>query len=141
MKFRKPYDPPKRVPTVISSNSRTQQHFKKECDINFIMAKYQKTGLLEHVNTYQGDYADLADAPDYLSAMQKINEANHAFSTLPSSLRKRFENNPHNFLNFVMDENNYEECVEMGLMVPKPTPSSPTDVPPVADTEPPAPVE
>ena len=39
--------------------SLTKQSFKDECNINNIMSKYMKDGLIGHVNKHQGRYDDL----------------------------------------------------------------------------------
>ena len=35
---------------------RTRQSMRDECDINAIMRKYIKTGAIDHVNKYSGEY-------------------------------------------------------------------------------------
>jgi len=136
-KFKKPYDAPVRSQITTGESPHVQQHFKRECDINNIMKKYQKTGLLDHVSQFQGDYTDLTDVPTYQDALNKVITANQAFSTLPSSVRKRFQNDPAAFLTFVSDENNREEMEQMGLIPP---PSLPDPDPLPADPPPPEPV-
>ena len=143
MKFKKAYERV-RKPFSTSGPSLTHQSFKRECDINTIMAKYQKTGLVDHVANHQGDYSDLTDVPTYHDAMNKIISANQSFSTLPSSIRKKFSNDPAEFLDFVSNPENIEEMQKMGLIPESPiepiTSPSPPDVPPVADTPPSEPV-
>ena len=53
--------------------------------------------------------------------IHKLREADSAFAQVPSDIRKRFENDPAKFFNFVTDSNNYEELKQMGL-VRKPEP-------------------
>jgi len=134
--FKKAYDKPKRLTISTTGPSMTKQSFKRECDINHIMAKYQKTGLVDHVSHHQGDYSDLTDVPTYHDAMNKIIAANQSFATLPSSIRKKFSNDPAEFLDFVSNPANVPEMQQMGLLPPSPTESLP-----VEDTPPPAPVE
>lgn len=95
--------------------SMTKQEFKKECDINNIMARYLKTGIIDHVNQYQGDYSDLGEPVDFQTAQQILIEAQAAFASLPSKIRKRFDNSPNEFLEFVHDPKNHEEGVALGL--------------------------
>lgn len=106
-----------RVPVVLEfpDQGMTQQSFKAECDINTIMARYQKTGLLEHVSRYQGRYEDVAESMDYQSALNVVMAAEEAFASLPSSIRARFENDPGQFLAFVEDPGNEDEMVDLGL--------------------------
>lgn len=95
--------------------SMAKQSFRDECDINNIMKKYEKTGLLDHVNQYQGQYADLTGIVDYHTALNQVIAAEEAFMTLPAGIRSRFDNDPGNFLAFVDDPNNEEEMIKMGL--------------------------
>jgi len=134
--FKKAYDKPKRVTTSTPGPSMAKQQFKRECDINHIMAKYQKTGLIDHVSTHQGNYSDLTDVPTYHDAMNKIIAANKSFASLPSSIRKKFSNDPAEFLDFVSNPANVPEMQQMGLIPPPPPDDSP-----VEDPEPPVPVE
>jgi phage internal scaffolding protein len=120
MEFVSAYGPKLKVELDCGSESMTQQSFKQECDINYILRKARKTGLIEHVNTYQGDYSDVSNVPTYQEAMQVLHDADHAFSTLPSDIRKRFSNNPQEFLDFVHDPVNLDEMKDMGLMKPSP---------------------
>lgn len=97
----------------------TKQSFKDECDINNILKKYQKTGLLDHVNKYQGDYGDYIDAPSYQEAQNRILDAQYMFMSLPATVREKFKNDPGMFLDFVHDPKNEDAMVEMGLAKPK----------------------
>lgn len=111
---------------VCLGESKTKQSFKKECDINVIMAKYQKTGALSHVNQFAGDY-DFAPAISYLEAHALIEQADEMFVALPSTLRNKFDNDPSKFLAFVQDEGNSDEMRELGLLKvdEKPVPAEP----------------
>jgi len=141
MAFKKPYDGKRyRVPKVIEGESMTKQSFKKECDINHLLRNYRKTGMIEHLARFNGDYSDLTDVPTYHEAMNKIIAADEAFSLLSSDIRKRFSNDPGEFLAFVSDESNLEEMYDLGLANrpdPAPAPPEPVpDVPPVGDSPP-----
>ena len=98
--------------------SMTQQQFKDECDINKIMDRYLKTGVLSdpldrRVTPKYGDYAEIGD---YMDHMNKVVEANEMFEALPASIRKRFNNNPADLIEFVMDANNRAEAELLGLV-------------------------
>lgn len=114
-KIRSAYSPHSRTGFACQGETRTKQCFQKECDINFILAKYQKTGLIDHVSRFGGDYSDLTDNVDYHTALNITLDANDAFSSLPSSIRKRFNNSPEAFLDFVSDPNNASELISLGL--------------------------
>lgn len=80
--------------------SMTQQHMKEAVDINNILAKYQRTGVLEHVSKYEAQYIDCPSA-DYIEALGRIARADEMFADLPSSVREYFANDTANFLAFV----------------------------------------
>lgn len=118
LKIRKPYDPSLSVKASIRGTSRTKQAMSKECDINNIMARYAKTGLLTHTNRYAGQYADLGTATDLHEAHNVIIAADAAFSSLPAAVRTRFDNDPEKFLEFVQNPDNLDEINSLGLGVP-----------------------
>lgn len=89
-----------------------------ECDINQIMNRFEKTGILEHVNTHQGKYGNFLEISDYQTALNHVISAQDSFMSLPSQLRARFENDPGQFLSFVNNPDNIEEMQKMGL-IPK----------------------
>ena len=109
----------RRVKKEVGEKSLTKQEFRDQCDVNRIMDKYQKTGLLDHVSRYQGQYGDFADAPDYHTALNKMYEADAMFMTVPSSIREMFNNDAGEFLEFVMDPANEAEMREIGLLPKK----------------------
>ena len=94
--------------------SRTKQAHAKEADINYIMRKYLKTGLIEHSRKHQPDYG-FATSEDFHTSMNIITKANSMFEELPSQIRAKFENKPEQFLDFVNNEKNVPEMVELGL--------------------------
>ncbi|AXL14640.1 internal scaffolding protein [Microviridae sp.] len=105
-----------RVQFATTGPSLTHQSMKDECDINRIMLKWQKTGVIDHAKTFQGQYADFTQVTgDYQEHMNAVIEANDMFLTLPATVRKKFDNDPGQFLEFVNDPDNLEDMVELGL--------------------------
>jgi len=127
MLIRTAYGEALRVQKDPGGPSRTKQSFKDECDINHIMAKYEKTRLIEHVNRFAGDYGDYLDVQDYHTSVNQVLAAQEAFNSLPARIRSRFGNDPAAFLDFIGDESNRDEAREMGLLKPLPTPSDASD--------------
>lgn len=115
--------------------SRTKQSQAEESEINNIMARYEKTGIIEHVKDYAG-YADMPGGLDYHTAMQLTIEAQIAFDNLPAKTRKEFDNDPFKFLEFVEDPDNVERMAELGLINPEEAPLEAN--PPAAAEDPPA---
>lgn len=120
MKFRTRYDPGDNHQYGYSSDkpTMTKQSFKDECDINNIINRYNKTGLVDHVMKGEGKYGDFQDAEDYLQSCQKVIEAQEAFQALPSHVRLSFQNDPYKFLVFALDPSNSGSLVKMGLATP-----------------------
>lgn len=116
-----------RVQKVFVGSSLAKQAFKKECDINAIMARYEKNGLISHVNRFQGQYGDFTDPPGYQDALNKVISAQDMFMTLPAKVRARFGNDPGEFLEFVQDPRNSDELVKLGL-AKYPEPEKPMEV-------------
>lgn len=117
-----------RVTFETTGPSRAKQSFKDECDINGIMRRFEKTGLLEHANEYAGSYGDFTDVPqDYQAAINQVMAAEQMFMTVPAKIRARFANDPGQFLAFVGDPANGDELVRMGLADPRPAPDAPKD--------------
>lgn len=105
-----------RVIAKVPEDSKAQQHMADECDINKIMEKYEKTGLVTHVNRFQGDYSDYLDTPEDLhDAMNRVIEAENMFMTLPAKVRARYDNDPAKFLDFV-DKADDKALNEAGLL-------------------------
>lgn len=109
------YSPKLRVQLVCREGSgRTRQSFKDECDINNIMSRFQRTGVLDFVNRREPQYVDCTGL-DYQRAQDLVLQAKAMFAELPSSLRSRFENDPARFLDFCQDPENQDELVKLGL--------------------------
>lgn len=107
-----------RVSFTCTGESRTKQAFKDECDINKIMAKWHKTGLVEHLARNPPTFGDFTQATDFQSACNLVLDAEHQFAQLPAAIRDRMDNDPQIFVDFMNDETNLEEAQELGL-IPK----------------------
>jgi phage internal scaffolding protein len=105
-----------KVSTKVEGPSMAQQNMKDKTDINLIMKKYQKTGLIQHVAQGNADYGDFSDVQSYDAALNQVMEAQEAFMTLSADLRARFGNSPGQMLAFLGDASNLEEAIELGLV-------------------------
>lgn len=102
--------------------SLTQQQFKEEADINTIVDRFLKSGVLPTaVNMPQ--YVDYEGVFDFQSAMNVVRKADENFMRLDAKVRARFNNSPQAFLEFFANPENAEEAVRLGLAIPK-APSS-----------------
>lgn len=105
--------------------SLTRQEFADECDINNIMARYENSGMLSHLQAPNREpmYVDAWEIPDFRSAMDMMNVANAAFMSLPASVRREFDNDPALFVEFVENRHSDEKATaklkEWGLLAPE----------------------
>lgn len=101
--------------------SRTKQEFADECDVNKLMKRYERTGLLPQYNLdRQAQYLDLTEIPDFHTAMQMLVEADHAFMRLPANVRREFDNSASDFVEFAQKPENIGKLREWGLAPPLP---------------------
>lgn len=117
IQFRHSYSPQLRKQIQFNGQGRTKQEFKDESDINNIMARYMRTGLLDNVTSKLPQYADL-DGQTFNDAMQIVAESKSLFEELPSKIRNEFENDPAKFLDFCHNPENRPRMAEMGLLRP-----------------------
>lgn len=110
-----------RVQTYFTKPSRTKTEFKRDSDINTIMDRFKKTGVLP-VNTRNPVYMDTTQVPNLQQAMHVMIEAEKAFIGLPAKVRKEFDNNPLAFVEFATKPENIDKLREWGLAAPPPEP-------------------
>lgn len=106
-----------RVQLFCNDASRTQQNFKDQVDINLIMKRWLKTGVMPVSDVSGLYYGDFTGDNDYMSLSNKLIRAEESFMNLPAQVRKRFDNNPAELLAFVSDKANLEEAISLGLVV------------------------
>ena len=137
--IRSRYSPRVRVQFDFFEPSRTQQHFKDECDIDRILKKYSQTGFLVDPLVPRRDplFGDFSESMSFMEAQTRIARVREAFDSLPSQIRDRFANDPYRLLAWCEDPANAEEAVKLGLL-PE---SKPVDPQPSAPAEPAKPVE
>ena len=127
-KVRHPMDPTRvRVQLDASTPVMTKQSEKNKTDINKIIQKFVKAGGIPPLplDTQFGFAPELT----FHDAMNAIRNADEYFSALPSEARKRFGNDPGQFLDFVNDPANIDELSDMGLIdLPESPEPSPTPV-------------
>lgn len=117
---------------------RTKQSESESCDINKIVARYERTGFLEHVRREPGIFADATGYGDYHEMASKVTAAKQSFMLLPAELRSRFFNDPGRLIAFVADDANREEAIKLGL-VSKPAPVKAAGGKPKGGGDPPEP--
>lgn len=94
--------------------SLTKQSMKKDSDINYIVERFQKTGVVNHVSKMEAIFGDF-ETMNYQESLNNVMRANEMFLSIPSDIRKDFDNDPEKFIEFCLDEKNKEKLVEYGL--------------------------
>lgn len=111
----------KRVQKFFDKPSLTHQSFKDESDINQIVGKFTRSSFSNAQEALlNARYADFSEVVDYRTALDLIMQADESFMALPAIVRKRFDNDPAVFLDFVENPDNLDELRELGLANPKP---------------------
>lgn len=100
-------------PVIHCGPSMTKKSQQKECDINNIIKKFDRTGVLAHMAPHEPTYMDV-DPITYQDALQIVIDAQAAFNDLPSKVRSKFNNDPQKFLEFTKTAKK-DELVELGL--------------------------
>lgn len=109
------------------AETRTQQQFAEDVDINTIVERFGITGELPQ-NVRMPVQAEFVEAMTYHEAMNKLIEADDAFMQFPARIRAEFQNDAGKFVEFVSDPKNVEKCREWGLAKPLPAASEPLSV-------------
>ena len=113
--FRTHYSPQVRVSFETKGESLTEQQYAEESQILNKIRKYDSQGFFDSINRNPAQYTDFTQVRDLADAIDQIEEAREAFLTIPSDVRKQFNNSPSEFFNFASKEENYDELVKLGL--------------------------
>lgn len=125
------------TPLECPEPSLARQSEADSCDINIILSRYQAgdpTPLFQYAK--EGFYGDTTEIPDHQEAMNRIVYAEQYFATLPLKIRERFQHQPAALLDFLANNENKQEAIQLGL-IPDDTPAAPTAPTPPAPPAPP----
>lgn len=126
-----------RVKKVFYKPSLTRQEFKEECDLSLLLKRFGRTPegrkALQNAQGYVAGvkFGDVSSVPDFRTARDTVNAANASFMALPPLVRRRFENDPAQFLDFMTDSRNREEAERLGLLKPVKAADAAVATPPV----------
>ena len=110
-----------RIPVQLSfegTKTRTKSEFADEVNINNIVRRCINGAAMPTGNRTPlfGDFSEVAD---FTTANNLIAQANAEFEQLPSDIREKFGNDVSELMDFLDDETNLDEAIELGL-APKP---------------------
>jgi len=121
---------------------RVEQSHKDEVNINNIVKRHGMDLIAKTAQLQQFTYDDNPNN-DFQETMNAILQAEKSFSSIPSDIRKKFDNDPAQFLDFIHNNDNQQQLVDWGLAnaPEKVSPvevivtnsETPPDTPPVAE--------
>lgn len=139
VQIKKPYDAHERVTQDSGDDiGRTKQADRESCDINMMIEKFQRSGIVPAQNALPPRYGDFSQHMDLHSSINAVNAAEDVFFDLPAKLREQFDNDPVKLVEFVDNPDNQVEAEELGLL-PRKTPAEPPPPAPGPPADPPAP--
>lgn len=116
------YEEPKRMhrprnlcPTIDTGEGLTEQSHKQECDMNYILKDYARSGFIKHANQNAGQYDDVTSV-DFQKAMDTVANVKTMFEGLPSQVRAEFSHNPTQFLDYVQNPANTKALADRGIL-------------------------
>lgn len=114
VKFTTQYQSYERKIKTSDKPSLTDESFKDECDISLMIERFKVNKIPPRtVNIaygYSPSVEDLENAK-YIMAETKSN-----FEALPAKIRDEFGNDVSNYLSYISDKSNLQDCYERGLI-------------------------
>ena len=126
----------RRVVCDCSGPTLVKQSFRDECNVNVIMARWEKSGTPPRGNPRKPMYGDFTSAVEFQEALNRVMAAQETFDGLPAGLRRRCGNDPALFVEFCEDPANLPELRRLGLAPEEPKP--PAGALPEVGVEPPS---
>jgi phage internal scaffolding protein len=106
----------RRDPLIFPDQGVTKQSHKDECDVNQILARYERTGVVTHLAKGIPQFADVSQIGDYHSALEQVRQADEFFMGLPAKVRSAFDNDPALLLDAVHDPAQRDKLEKLGLL-------------------------
>lgn len=108
-----------------TGQSRVQQHHKDASNINNIVGTHLR-GPMAQAGFPIGYSPNASRKPmfldlssvDFQTMLNKVADVRGQFDALPAKLRRRFYNDPYQMVRFVENEENRQECIKLGLLLP-----------------------
>lgn len=100
---------------IPEGESKTVQSGKDDADINVIANRMGMMGIMPEPLDLSF-FQDASNLPDLRAVLDYGRDAEAAFMALPPKIRNRFHNSAAELWEFVLDENNREEAITLGLI-------------------------
>jgi len=109
IQFRTPFTP--RVSVSIDftkSKNHTRSEQAPATDINNIVKRFHKTGVIDWVANNEPQFGDFTNI-NFEEIQNKVAQGKQLFESLPAHVRKEFNNNPSEFIEFIQTKDNIED--------------------------------
>lgn len=97
----------------IPGESMTTQAGKEDADINVIVGRFLKAGIMPE--PLPANFVDLSDVPTFMEYQDRLRAASDSFNSLPAVVRATFANDPVAFTDFALDPKNIDQLRSWGL--------------------------
>jgi len=104
-----------RVQHSLDPESLTEQGHKDQCNINSILKRVARQGMAP-IAEGMGKFGDFSEIGEFHDVQDRILDAHAQFGALPASIRKRFDNDPGQLVDFMADPSNEDEARKLGLL-------------------------
>lgn len=94
-----------------------KQSMLDECDVNLIVERFAKTGLLEHIAEGIPQYVDASELGDFRSVLEQVRKVEDYFSGLPAAVRSSFQNDAARFMDYLESGASAEDLQKLGLAI------------------------
>lgn len=101
--------------TITGVQSRVEQSYGEQLNINNILEPAIRKGLLRHGITFEGEYDDIP-VGDFMEAQVIVAKGKSMFEALPAAIRAKFEGKPEKFMAFVQDPANEKWLRDNGML-------------------------
>lgn len=122
MSLNGPKFPAKPIVDCSKDKILTVQADRDEADINKIIARFEKAGMISTVNRSEPFYGDVSEYDGLQDAIIKVQNADALFMGMSAQVRERFANDPVQMMEFLADNKNRAEAEGLGMVIKRPEP-------------------
>jgi len=132
-----------RVATENTEPSKTVQSDRHRAEVKHILARYENTGIVDHLANVDLQFRDVSEFTDFADMMRQTKVAEAEFMRLPSKLREVFNHDVMEWLDAAHDPEKVEalrpQLEKLGVLEPRETPAAapPAAPAPAAPSAPP----
>lgn len=110
--FNTQYNQSKRYSKIFTKPSLTDQSFKDECNIDFIISNFVRTGQVPESSM---NFIDCTTVQQFEEAQMLVAEAKSNFEQLPAKVRSEFKN-VQGYLEYISNPANLKDSYERGFI-------------------------